>query len=114
MGKPVTPLADVFASGRNLLNEKEAALFLGTSVGTLQVWRSTGRYEIPFVKVGRLVRYKRADLEAWIESRTHDAHCIPAQDSVKARAHFPDRRRSARRDVARADSTHALNKDVSL
>jgi excisionase family DNA binding protein len=75
MAKPVTSLAEIFASGRNLLNEKEAAQLLATSVGTLQVWRSTGRYGIPFVKIGRLVRYKRADLEAWIESRTRDSHC---------------------------------------
>lgn len=53
-----------------LLNEVQAAAVLGTSIGTLQVWRSTGRYKIPFVKIGRNVRYKRSDLEAWIESRT--------------------------------------------
>jgi excisionase family DNA binding protein len=63
-------LTDLLASGRTLFNETEAAAFLDTSVGTLQVWRSTGRYGIPFVKIGRLVRYKRADLEAWIETRT--------------------------------------------
>jgi excisionase family DNA binding protein len=66
---PLT-LADILASGRTLFTEIEAAAFLDTSVGTLQVWRSTGRYGIPFVKIGRSVRYKRADLEAWIESRT--------------------------------------------
>lgn len=54
----------------NLLNEVQAAEILDTSVGTLQVWRSTGRYKIPFIKIGRNVRYKRSDLEAWIESRT--------------------------------------------
>lgn len=54
----------------DLLNEVQAAILLDTSVGTLQVWRSTGRYQIPFVKIGRNVRYKRADLEEWIESRT--------------------------------------------
>ena len=60
---PVSPTSD-------LLNEVQAASILDTSVGTLQVWRSTGRYKIPFIKIGRNVRYKRADLEAWIESRT--------------------------------------------
>ncbi|MGA7180679.1 MAG: helix-turn-helix domain-containing protein [Thiobacillaceae bacterium] len=63
-------LADMIASGKTLLTENEAAAFLDTTVGTLQVWRSTGRYGIPFVKIGRSVRYKRADLEAWIASRT--------------------------------------------
>lgn len=55
---------------QNLLDEKQAAEFLTCEPGTLSVWRSTGRYQIPFVKVGRRVRYKRADLEAWLESRT--------------------------------------------
>lgn len=53
-----------------LLNEVMAAEILDMSVGTLQVWRSTGRYKIPFIKIGRNVRYKRSDLFEWIESRT--------------------------------------------
>jgi predicted site-specific integrase-resolvase len=53
-----------------LLDEKAAADFLQLAPGTLSVWRSTGRYKVPFVKVGHLVRYRRADLETWLESRT--------------------------------------------
>jgi excisionase family DNA binding protein len=56
--------------GRELLDEKAAAEFLQLAPGTLSVWRSTGRYGIPFVKVGRRVRYRRSDLEAWLASRT--------------------------------------------
>jgi hypothetical protein len=56
--------------GRDLLDEKAAADPLQLAPGTLSVWRSTGRYRIPFVKVGRRVRYRRADLEAWLASRT--------------------------------------------
>jgi len=66
MSKSVNPILPT----SDLLNEVQAAVILDTSVGTLQVWRSTGRYKIPFIKIGRNVRYKRADLEAWIESRT--------------------------------------------
>lgn len=55
---------------RELLDEKAAAEFLDIAPGTLSVWRSTGRYCIPFVKVGRRVRYRRVDLEAWLASRT--------------------------------------------
>jgi predicted site-specific integrase-resolvase len=55
---------------RDLLNEKAAAAFLDVEPGTLSVWRSTGRYGIPFVKVGHLVRYRRTDLEDWLQSRT--------------------------------------------
>ena len=37
---------------------------------TLAVWRSTGRYNLPFVKIGRLVKYREADLVAFIDRRT--------------------------------------------
>ena len=53
-----------------LLDEKEAAAILNVSVGTLQVWRSTKRYPLPYTKIGRSVRYKRSSLMRFIESRT--------------------------------------------
>lgn len=56
-----------------LLNDAEAAQLLGVSPATLSVWRCTGRYNIPFVKVGRLVRYRQADLVAWLDRRTRNA-----------------------------------------
>jgi predicted site-specific integrase-resolvase len=63
-------LQEIVQRGRDLLNEKAAADFLQLAPGTLSVWRSTGRYRIPFVKVGHLVRYRREALESWLESRT--------------------------------------------
>lgn len=62
--------ANTALQSNDLLTESQAAIELDTTVGTLQVWRSTGRYALPFIKIGRNVRYKRADLEAWIKSRT--------------------------------------------
>lgn len=63
-------LPEIAPRSRELLDEKAAADFLNVQPGTLSVWRSTGRYRVPFVKVGHLVRYKRTDLEKWLESRT--------------------------------------------
>lgn len=54
----------------DLVTETEAAEILDLAPGTLSVWRSTGRYAIPFIKVGRKVRYSRTALDAWLESRT--------------------------------------------
>ncbi|MFA0046710.1 helix-turn-helix domain-containing protein [Vibrio sp. 10N.261.51.F11] len=51
-----------------LINRKQAAEYLGLSEGTLAVWASTGRYQLPFVKVGRKVFYRQPDLDAFIES----------------------------------------------
>lgn len=57
----------------DLVNEREAASILDVAPGTLSVWRSTGRYCLPFVKVGSKVRYSRKGLHAWLESRTRGA-----------------------------------------
>lgn len=54
----------------DLLDEGAAAEFLDVKPGTLSVWRSTGRYSIPFLKIGRNVRYSRAALQAWLKTRT--------------------------------------------
>lgn len=54
-----------------LVTPLEAAKYLGVTVGTLNVWRSTGRYGLPFVKVGRRVRYTKSHLDDFIERRTH-------------------------------------------
>ena len=57
----------------NLLDDHQASKYLGLKKGTLSVWRSTGRYQIPFVKIGSKVRYRQSDLDCWLESRTHKA-----------------------------------------
>ena len=44
---------------------------LDTTVGTLATWRASGRYALPFIKVGRKVLYRAVDVEKWLESRTH-------------------------------------------
>jgi excisionase family DNA binding protein len=63
----------IIQATRDLLSEQEAAELLTVSPGTLSVWRSTGRYNLPFLKVGRMVRYRRGDLLAWLESRTRES-----------------------------------------
>lgn len=55
------------------ISPQEAATYLGVKPGTLEVWRCTRRYALPFVKVGHLVRYRKADLDAWLASRTVSA-----------------------------------------
>ncbi|WP_261835666.1 helix-turn-helix domain-containing protein [Vibrio ishigakensis] len=52
-----------------MLNRNQAAEYLGVSPGTLAVWASTGRYQLPFVKIGRKVFYRVVDLESFIEQR---------------------------------------------
>lgn len=55
---------------QKLLTPVEAAGILGLDVDTLNTWRTTKRYKLPYVKAGRLVRYRLSDLNQFIESRT--------------------------------------------
>lgn len=53
-----------------LLTPPEAAAYIGVTENTLSVWRCVGRYNIPFVKVGRLVKYRKSALDAFLDRRT--------------------------------------------
>ena len=53
-----------------LLTREQAAEFLGVRPQTLAAWVTAQRYALPFIKVGRCVRYRRRDLEKWLDART--------------------------------------------
>ncbi len=46
---------------------KEAAEHLGVKVETLYAW--IHRKQIPYYKVGRLVKFRNADIERWLNER---------------------------------------------
>ncbi len=54
----------------SLLKQDEAAKYLGTTVGTMNSWRCTGKVKIPYIKWGRAIRYRKDDLDAWIAQNT--------------------------------------------
>ncbi|WP_094667618.1 helix-turn-helix domain-containing protein [Bifidobacterium myosotis] len=49
----------------------QAAAILVIPVTTLSRWRNERR-ELSYVRVGRVIRYRRADLDHWIET-----HAVP-------------------------------------
>ena len=53
-----------------LLDTGAAADYLGIKGHTLEIWRMTRRYPLPFVRIGRRVKYRQADLDAFISART--------------------------------------------
>ena len=53
-----------------LLTRLEAAEFLGITAGTLAVWACTKRYPLKYIKVGRLVKYREADLMDFLDLMT--------------------------------------------
>jgi excisionase family DNA binding protein len=55
-----------------LLSTNQASIYIGVTPGTLKVWRCTKRYQIPFIKVGRLVRYRKSELDSFLDRRTID------------------------------------------
>jgi excisionase family DNA binding protein len=62
---------DDLPSGANmsrsqLLTRREAATYLGVSEQTLAAWKCTGRRQVPCIKIGRMVRYRKADLDSFI------------------------------------------------
>lgn len=62
-----------------LLTPPEAAAYIGVTENTLSVWRCVGRYDIQFVKVGRLVRYRKSALDAFLDRRTVGGDEMEAQ-----------------------------------
>jgi hypothetical protein len=73
-----TPILSPALSGRErelpahtypkLLDPPAAAEFLSISKITLAGWRCSKRYSLPYIKIGRLVRYKHSDLVEFLDS----------------------------------------------
>jgi predicted DNA-binding transcriptional regulator AlpA len=51
------------------LDEKGLCALLAISSVTATKWRAKAKGP-PFIKVGRLVRYRRRDVEAWLQTNT--------------------------------------------
>ncbi len=56
------------------LTPREASRYLGISDSALRLWRSKGVGPRHFAAGAKLIRYRRADLDAWVEARL----CEPA------------------------------------
>lgn len=73
---PVTTsfLGNLLKTVQELLNNQQAAAYIGVTPRTLEVWRCTKRHAIPYIKVGRLVKYRKSDLDAWLSAQTVNAN----------------------------------------
>lgn len=65
-----TAITSIIKPDDPLLTPENAASYIGSQLSTMAIWRSTGRYNIQFVKVGRMVRYRKSALDAFLERRT--------------------------------------------
>jgi predicted DNA-binding transcriptional regulator AlpA len=66
----VSAKKDTTNSISHLLPAQKVSELLGVKVSTLSYWRCTGRYNLPYVKIGRLVMYKANDVNDFIQRRT--------------------------------------------
>jgi predicted DNA-binding transcriptional regulator AlpA len=57
------------SGSHNLIDEPALAARLGVSRSTLQSWRYSGRGPC-FIKLGRMVRYRVADVETYLRANT--------------------------------------------
>ena len=60
-----------------LLNIQELAVLLGVEVSTIYSW--TCRRSIPYLKIGKLLRFRVSDVELWIEEKI----VLPSSTVVK-------------------------------
>jgi len=54
-------------SKKEILNPREVHSEFGFSVSTLAKWRMDNKH-LAFVKIGKYIKYKRADIEAFLNS----------------------------------------------
>lgn len=64
LGKKRSPGAE------DLITLEEAAELCGLTTRTMHNYKNTGKLNIPVVKAGKLVKFKRADVIAWHADRT--------------------------------------------
>jgi len=63
-------MAVLITTQGNLFGNEAAASYLGVTPRTLEVWRCTKRHQVPYIKVGRLVKYRQSDLDNWLAAQT--------------------------------------------
>jgi excisionase family DNA binding protein len=54
---------------QNTLTEREAAKYVGVSSAAFRLWRAQGTGPTYFRAGSKLIRYRRRDLDDWIEAR---------------------------------------------
>ena len=54
-----------------LLPQKDTAAMLGVEESTLVGWRYHKRYNLPYIKIGKLIRYRKSDVLAFIDFCAH-------------------------------------------
>lgn len=57
-------------SPAGLMTPRYAAVYIGVKINTLAVWRMTNKYGLRHLKLGKVIRYRKEDLDAWLASKS--------------------------------------------
>lgn len=57
---------------KEYLTQHEVAELLNVKVTTLNHWRSTKKYDIPYIKFGGVILYPTEKFYEWLESNGHN------------------------------------------
>jgi len=75
-----------------LLTPQQTAALLGVTPGTLEVWRCTKRYPLRYIKIGgRFVRYRRQDIDHFINAQLVDPQAAPPRRLRRCNAKATER-----------------------
>jgi len=66
----IHPFSEEIKMSDQLMSTGAAAAYLNVEPQTLAAWRCLGRHGLPYVKVGRAVRYRLADLQEFVARNT--------------------------------------------
>lgn len=65
---------EFFKLMEKLLGVEQLAEYLGIEVSTVYAWVHTR--QVPFYKIGRLVKFKASDIAQWLEERKTEQRAI--------------------------------------
>lgn len=65
-----------------LLTPEQVAAALRIKLRTLADWRSSGRNPLAWIKVGGRVRYRRSDVDAWLESQSRTSTAVAVRGAA--------------------------------
>jgi excisionase family DNA binding protein len=68
-----------------LLTPEQAAAILTVKSSTLEIWRCTKRYNLPYIKVGGAVRYRRSDLENFLQEGLRSGTALAGERPPRGR-----------------------------
>jgi len=69
-GQMATQTRNISLDDDIITDTNGASALLHIPAATLIKWRSTGENKIPYIRIGRQIKYRTKDLRAYIESHT--------------------------------------------